>query len=395
MVKKVLIKMILLLFLCLILMVFCSSFPINTDKNSSVYSEHMVYISKDLPIAPELIAYIEDFAASSAAALGCPEKTEFTVVEVYTLKKFTSSDTYTLFLFEDGEHAVYDNASGVVEELCVDDSGLVGMLDSRKEYYYAGPGNFVVKENEALYELRSHTQLTHSDVVIASRNESRVNRVRESEKTDLQLDSANIAQKTEKLIDNSPYFFGLLSSDQFCDKTRGTGIHTATAIFLGYYDYYEYDGLINSKYHYKENGERKPGTTCSYISEIQSIVGENESSFPSIFSAIKEYLDYLEYLDLLPKEENRNVCYAANSAQYIFNLVMEVMDKEQPVVLEMRVSADESMNRYVVAYGYKEITAQSGVTKMYYVQTGSENPLRSTYSHAWFGACMYIDISLE
>ena len=345
---------------------------------------------KILNADPELISYIEDLAASSSAALGSPEKTEFTVIEVYTLKKFSSSDTYTMFIFEEGGHAVYDNATGIVDELYVENSGIEDKLSLGKEYYYGGPGVVLFEENGDYYNLSTNFKVSEYDVEIVSFYERAIDRsVPRLEKDQIARGPVRPETSTERLLDDVSYFFALNSDDQFGNGYVGNDLHIAVAIMLGYYDYFGiYPGLVPANYHYMENGVRKEGTANSYITKVQSMIGTNTNSIPTAAINLNSHFD--TFGDVIFELNPSNRCgaaYSGGSVSLVLRSVENEINRNRPAVVSLQGAP---ISRKVVVYGYKE-TVSSGVTATYYVQTGTENPLRAAYSYLWFDNCMFLD----
>ncbi len=381
--KKVLLNIISFILTCSIIFTF---FCVFAFAENNIQAEDKTF---DFASNADLISYIEDLAASTAPSLGVLTKSKFTVSEVYTLNKFSSSNSYTLFLFEEGGHAVYDNLTETVEELCVEGNSLSDKLNSYGDYYYAGPGNFIVKQNENFYDLNTNIQLSPADVSAVSALETSVQNVRIAEKVITAKNARALVPEestTNYFLDNVLYFYELESESQFGTNQNGTCTHIACAIMLGYYDYYVNDDLVQSMYHYVENNERAPGTIQAFHLFLQNFLGTSSCGLEAASSGLNFYIDIMNL------SNDFSVEYLLNNYSNVFSTVVREINENRPAVIAMFESYGASMNHSVTVYGYREsISPYTGATRTYYVQTGWGEPLRSAYSHTWFADVLYIE----
>lgn len=300
------------------------------------------------------------------------EGREFTVAYEYALNCFTSQKSYVLYELSPSGYAIYDQISGIVEELILDSDNPYKEVKNGT-MFYGGPMNYIAKLDNKYLLINENTELSERDVV---------------ELTSLEAFTVENRQKTAKgnpssteyyYMSSSTYFTSLLG-DKFGTNTTGTCTQLACAIMLGFYDVY-----VNSQF--VPDGYRDGyGTTQAFHLYLQTFMGTSGCFLSNAASGLNSYFSAIFFT--LP-----TAYYNSNNHNTVFTKVSNRVYNNRPTVISMFSYYNPScpIDHSVVAYGYRtEITGGVMTSAAYFVHNGWHNTKLGTYAWDWFRDDLYI-----
>lgn len=315
--------------------------------------------------------YIEDYAASFPG-----NNAKVTIKSSIPLKSFTSSKSYVLYLLQPYGFAIYDEISGVVEEMNLNDCNPYD-LSVRADYYYGGPMNYISKTSTGYENVQTGIALTASDITYLTQVETETSQKR--------VATRGLPQTTNTRYMTSSNYFSQLLGEDFGTNTNGSCIAVACAITLGFYDIYVNNSFVADQYRIRN------GTTESfhdYLLETLYIEGSYDFTF-----AVRQMNRYL-----LEREIDTHAArYTHGSVYNTWVRVVNNVYDNQPTIIAMSHATNSACpwNHAVVAYGYREeLLGPEFVSGSYFVHTGWKNDGQNTvygtssFSYDWFANAM-------
>lgn len=312
--------------------------------------------------------YIEKFAQNIDE-----EGVKYSVKDKQRIESFSNGKSYVLYLFSPTGYAIYDEISGVVEEM---------MLSSESPYkkdiedgilYYGGPMNYIMRSGDEYILLNDNSVLSEEDICELKKLE--LYTVENRKKT-----VTGIPQTTEYYYMSSSHYFTQLLGDQFGTNTNSTCTQLACVIMLGYYNYYVNTLFVPEGYH---NGY---GTTNSFYTYIQSFIGSSPSGLANAANGLNSYFSAIFFT-------SPTAYYDLGSHNTVFARVNSRVYYNRPTVIAMFTgNSNCDLNHSVVAYGYmEELNGIMMTSAHYFVHTGWHDPKLGSYAWDWFSDDLYID----
>lgn len=322
--------------------------------------------SPNLRSEDDAIKYVENYANDISS-----DKEKYHVVAGIPINSFTSGKSYVLYSFSPTGYAIYDEVSGVVEEIMLGTQNPYADVKGEK-LLYGGPMNYIVENNGELISISNSKELQEEDI-----------------KAIMDMEQATVKNRAEmraipttvnnRYMSSSSYFTSLLG-DRFGYNTSGTCTHIACAIVLGFYNYYVNTKYVPSAY---ENG---CGTTESFHALLQSYLGCGSSGLANAAKGLNSYFSNINFT-------SPHAYYDLGNHNTVFTRVTNNVYNNRPTVVAMFTSYNSNcpMNHSVVAYGYREeLSGQVLTSAAYYVHTGWHDPKTGTYAWDWFADDLYI-----
>lgn len=338
-------------------------------SSNFVYAVAATFSSK-LRSSDSAIQYIEDYAASFPG-----NNAKVTVKSSVPLKSFTSSKSYVLYLLQPYGFAIYDEISGVVEEMNLNDCNPYD-LSARADYYYGGPMNYISKTSTGYKNLQTGVALTASDITHLTQAEAETSQKR--------VATRGLPQTVNTRHMSSANYFTQLIGEDFGTNTNGSCIAVACGITLGFYDIYVNNSFVADQYRIRN------GTTESFHQYLYNLGIYGSSDFSIAVTRMNAYL------------QGRGIY--THAARYthgsVYNTWMRVVNNvydNQPTIIAMTHATNSACpwNHAVVAYGYREeLLGPEFVSGSYFVHTGWKNDGQNTvygtssYSYDWFANAM-------
>lgn len=313
----------------------------------------------------EAILYIESFAHDMN------NQEEYDVIQTCKINSFTKNKSYILFTLFPKGYAIYDEISGIIEEMQLDSDSPYN--DKYGEAYYGGPLNYLLKRNDEFYNILNDEHITEEDILYLY---------------DLEVYTVNNRSGSKGLptttnnwyINNTSYFTSLLGDD-FGYNNTGICTQIACQIILGYYDNY-----VNTKY-VPANYRSGYGTTSSFLTLLESFIGTTSSGLSNAASGINTYFNSIFF-------PSTSASYDIGNHNTVFTRVSNNVSNNRPTVIAMFNSYNSncSMNHSVVAYGYREeLTGMVMTSATYYVHNGWHNNYLGAYAWDWFADDLVIN----
>lgn len=314
----------------------------------------------------EVGLYIENYANSVSN-----NGEKYQIISSQVLKSFTLEKSYVLYNLYPLGYAIYDEISGVVEELML---GVNSPYSSAQKgtWYYGGPTNYIVEKDNKFISLTDNRELSNSyinDLVAIEQNTVSSRKTARAIPTDTRY----------HYVKSSQYFTSMLGED-FGNNVNGTCTQVACAIMLGYYNYYVNTQFVPTAY------EQGVGTTDAFHLYLQNFMGSTSSGLENAANGLNAYFDAIYFT--APTAQ----CVIGDH-NAVFSKVSTNISNNRPTVISMFSSYNSNctMNHSVVVYGYREeVTLQMMTSASYYVHTGWHNPKIGTYAWDWFADALYI-----
>lgn len=323
-------------------------------------------ISPNLRSESEAISYVEDYANDISVG---DEK--YHITTSIPINSFTSGKSYILYSFAPNGYAIYDEVSGVVEEMMLDTKNPYSDVKGEK-LLYGGPMNYIAEINGKLISISDNKELREEDVkVVTDMEQATVKNRAEMRAIPTTVNIRNMS--------SSSYFTSQLG-DRFGNNTSGTCTHIACAIMLGFYNYYVNTQFVPTAY---ENG---CGTTESFHVLLQSYLGSGPSGLANAANGLDSYFSSIYFT-------SPQVYYDIGNHNTVFTRVYNNVYNNRPTVVAMFKSynPDCTMNHSVVAYGYREeLHGQELTSAAYFVHNGWHSTKTGTYAWDWFADDLYI-----
>lgn len=319
----------------------------------------------------EAIAYIESFANDFPEDDGV-----YTVAEKVPLESLSDTKSYVLFVLAPSGYAIYDETSGIVEEMFLHRE-VPYNLDTRAEYYYGGPLNYFVKTGTEYRNIKDNSLISSEMIASISRTEANIAATRANTKAAISSTARALPSRTNnKYMSNASYFTNYLGSN-FGSNNANNILAICLTIMFGFYDYVINDAYVNSTY------ELGTGTNPAFY---QYIVEALEYSL-SIMKATEISNRHL----LLQGIYTHAARYNNGGVSIVESRVYRNVDDNRPTIIAMRASLApiDVLSTAGVAYGYREeLVGPELVSLSYYAHTG-EYPTGNTsavgaFSYDWF-----------
>lgn len=339
-------------------------------SSNSVYAVAASSSSK-LRSSDSAVQYIEDYAASFPG-----NNAKVTVKSSIPLKSFTSSKSYVLYLLQPYGFAIYDEISGVVEEMNLNDCNPYD-LSVRADYYYGGPMNYISKTSTSYINLQTGIALTASDIAHLTQVEAETSQKR--------VATRGLPHTVKTTNMSSAVYFTRLLGEDYGTNTDGSCIAVACAIALGFYDIYVDNSFVADEYRIRN------GTTESfheYLFETLDIEGSHD--FALAARLMNRYL----------QTRGIGTHAARHTHGSVYNTWVRVVNNvydNQPTIIAMTRATNSActQDHAVVAYGYREeLLGSEFVWGSYFVHTGWKNNGQndvygtSSYAYDWFADAM-------
>lgn len=300
------------------------------------------------------------------------ENLNYCIGSTTQLESFSGEKSYLLYSLLPSGYAVYDEISGIVEEM---------MLGAESPYkdagegipYYGGPMNYVLKLEDAYYLIGDGTKLTEENIAELTKLEEYTVSNRENRVKGLPHTS------TRYPMSSANYFTSLLG-DNFGCNGNGTCTHIACAIMLGFYDQYVNASFVPTAY------EQNSGTSEDFHLYLQTFLGTGSSGLANAASGLNTYFSAIFF------PTPTAYCEIGNH-ETVYSRVTNRVYNNKPTVIAMFSSynPDCSMNHSAVAYGYREeLLGPELISAAYYVHNGWHNSKLGTYAWDWFADDLYI-----
>lgn len=312
----------------------------------------------------EAVIYIEDYANSISNS-----DVKYHIESKQLINAFTKEKSYALYTFLPSGYAIYDEKSGVIEEMSLEaEDPFEKFLNA--ERYYGGPMNYIAKIGNHFYLGDQRIKLSLADVRILTEKEQKTVESRTKIR-------AGSPVTYDFFLSSSSYFTTLLGN-KFPDNTTGVCTQVACAIMLGYYNYTFHTVFVPSAY---EDGV---GTTHSFLSFLQIFMGTASSGLQNAANGLDSYFSYI---GLLGPSAN---CDISNYSA-VFNRVAQRVGQNKPTIIAMFSSMGAPYNHSVVAYGYRmELVNNRMSSASLFVHNGWKNNKLGVYSWDWFADSLYI-----
>lgn len=314
----------------------------------------------------EVNLYIENHANSISN-----NGEKYHIINSHVLKSFTSGKNYVLYNLSPVGYAIYDEISGVIEEMMLGVNSPYSP-SQKGTWYYGGPTNYIIEKDNKFISLTDNQELSNSyinDLVAIEQSTVSSRKTARAIPTDTRY----------HYMESSSYFTSMLGED-FGNNVNGTCTQVACAIMLGYYDHYVNTQFVPSAY------EHGVGTTDAFHLYLQNFMGSAPSGLINAANGLNAYFNAIYFT--APTAQ-----YVIGNHNAVFSRVATNVRNNRPTVISMFTSYNSNcpMNHSVVAYGYREeVTLQMMTSASYYVHTGWHNPKTGTYAWDWFADALYI-----
>lgn len=288
------------------------------------------------------------------------------------IESFTAEKRYLLFSLSPSGYAIYDEISGVVEEM------MIGGEDPYKDakegiLYYGGPMNYILQKNDSYFLISGNIKLSVDDIEALTNLEKYT-------ATNRNKTAKGIPQTTDYYYMSSSSYFTSLLGDRFGNNVSGTCTHIACAIMLGYYNYYVNTQFVPTGY---EDG---CGTTENFHAYLQTFLGSAPSGLANAANGLSSYFSAIFFT-------TPTVYYDIGNHNTVYNRVVNRVYNNRPTIIAMFSSYNQNcpINHSVVAYGYRETLSGSNMTSAaYFVHNGWHGTHTGTYAWDWFADDLYI-----
>lgn len=263
-------------------------------------------------------------------------------------------------------------------------------MDTSTTYYYGGPGVYCVIIGNAFYNIFDDTYLTidayqslsASEICAYNYEINSASIVSNSNTSTLAYSKSSSTTKIHSVGYN--YFSNLT---QFGENTNGTCTVIAISILLGYYDNYNNDAIIASRY---ENGN---GTTEEFHQLLNNYVyGSAKQGGIFIHNAAPGINKYFTANNLACTLESE---YSSQTA--MINSAITQLQSGNPIVASMGTSHSAPYDHTVLVYQVQYDSASPSSTAVFTIHmgwnqdtVGSQSATEYLASAGWFYECGYI-----
>ena len=326
----------------------------------------LVALSLVLPLyaAPilEEITPIPTFDQSVATAVinaYADTETDLTIQATKLLKNTQNEYAYTLAALSPYGYAIISNSNYMLLELCYTEDATPPLpMNSTVDFYYVAPTTFAVLGEDGL-TLSDGTVLSTEAINSVASFENRVSSISaESLGYVAAENNLNVIQPpiittyTENVAES--YFVNL---HDFGINESNTCVVIATAMLLGYYDHYIYDGYVDSQYTIQSTSSNSVGTTESFHQLLCNFVyGIDTRTAISIDYAVSGINRYFN-------SKSIPVAFISNTTQGMRvtqDKVISLIDDGRPCIAGyVDTSQSVTVGHCVVVYGYKYFVSES------------------------------------
>lgn len=192
----------------------------------------------------------------------------YSVVEYQKIESFSGEKSYVVYSLSPLGYAVYDEVSGVVEEMVL---GTESPYKNAKDgvLFYGGPMNYFVKSGEAYLSIKD--DIVKNDIVLSENDIAELTKLELYTVANRQKTVKGIPQTTEYYYMKSSVYFTSLLGDKFGDNTNGICTQVACGIMLGFYDNYVNTQFVPTAY------EDNYGITPEFHTYLQTFIGTSPS----------------------------------------------------------------------------------------------------------------------
>ena len=315
--------------------------------------------------------------------------TTYTIRDSMVLKSLSGGDdAYTLYTLDPYGYAILLSETNSLMEACyVKDSSPPIPVTSPEPIYYGGPNEFFVKAGDDFRQILENYTISFTDADLAKSPEASV---RSNELALAKQDAEHSTRSGSPVTHSvSPSYFSSLS--QFGKNEHGTCTVLATAILLGYYDFWFSENYVTNMY---EDGI---GTNQAFHHLLNMYVygtatpSDGGIKIRDAAGSINRYLD--------DKGITANFCYDY-SLLNLYSPTGTIIDNLQggkPVVASMVKSKGAEYNHTVVIYSVTYDPSNEMGSAVYTAHMGWDDPgyYAVTLNCKWFSECGYIFCGLE
>jgi len=337
--KKIII--ILLLVVSILMAVFAASASELKINNLRTKEEAVQYIE----------SYVNDIEFETKNIQSMDERTTddmmYSIENEYKLYSFSNNKNYLLCLLSPKGYVVYDEISGVIEEINLNGDCPYDFSQKGK-FYYGGPLNYIVENNGVYRDISSSCIITDEQIAGIKINENKTVLTRKATRA--------LPTRTEQRYMQSSNFISSLSDGDYAPNNNGICGQVACQIMLLFYD-------ANVDSNYIPSNMSDPIVHMNYLINF---MGNGGSTVLSLYNGLTAYFQAINF------DEPRVAYQRGNSENVFWNVYDNVLDN-RPTVILMFNNDDNTcpMNHTVVAYGYRaEYSGSIMTSAMYYVHTG-------------------------
>ncbi len=305
----------------------------------------------------------------------------YSIEKSIKLKSFEGDTSLFMFKLHPRGYAIYDASSNMVEEVSLCTNDLPYNVELDLDYYYGGPMNYYVKDNNKFINLLDDSTLDNEQLY---KIQDRYDAIISSRKS-RNLNTYNVARAglngTEYAINHANYFTSLLGNN-FGNNVNGTCTHIASTILLRYYDYYINNNFVATMY------ESGVGTNEAFHQFLQN----NYFGITPVGLATAS-----EKLNIYFSDRNVNATASAITGSHtsVYSRVRTQISNNRPLIAAMFASYNNActMDHTVVVYSYTVVKLGSVVDSIYYtVHNGWYSDHTATYSYDWFADALYFNV---
>lgn len=338
------------------------------------------------PDAEEIFAYVESEANKMSE-----NEVSYTAIALHKLKKFGSENEYSFIELSPHGYAVYDDESGVIEELIPGAETLPYDFESGEEYYYGGPMSYYVKNGERYTDLSDGTLLSDEYVLYLENLVASISAER----------SAPVFYSVPKVT----MTYALEYSEYFTDKNKLGDDHgdagnntistqVACEMLLGYYNCYLLPGIVDD-YYVQPNGYGFKPIFIQWLN--QYFFGSSLINLEQVKSGLQEYVRHM-YSAVFVET-------VLGNSKNVLNLVEQKIRADRPVIVSRsqgNSNGSSTMQSFVVyridaTYGGNLTGELSSAT--YYAHSGTlrsndtngNNYTDVSFSYSWVTDALYLD----
>ena len=322
--------------------------------------------------------YVSKNAVSLAKSCDMESNSDYTVTGTHFLNKFGSEEGYTLVELSPRGFAIFDNYSGVLEELSLSEE-MPYFFDDQNDNYFAGPMNYCVKQGEKIVDVRTGYKYTDDDIDFIKKLENKNKSSRSPFKGPVDPGQPNY---TDVNMLSASYFINLTGDNDFGNNLNGTCTQLACAIMIGYYRYAVNPLFITNPNYLGTNN----GTSDAFHVHLQSWMGSSGVNLITAKTGIESYLASLYFTTPV-------VTLSSYGFSYVYSKVVDKVTHDRPALISMSNSYNTSApyNHTCVAYGYRIATLGSSTNIYYYVHTGLHDNPNEMWNYSWFYRALSID----
>ena len=321
---------------------------------------------------------------STINAYATDKTVSFSSSDSVRLKSFSNdSYTYTMHLLSPYGYAIIYDENGALMEACYAENAAIPFpLNSEKDLYYGGPFNYFLKEGNNYISISDDYVLNSTDIAyIVNRESGAVSSTIRSGSRSTSVDNLTTVTTSDTSSFVAESYFENLTD--FGINANGTCTVIASAILLGYYDYYVNDSFVSSEY------EQGNGTSEAFHQLLNNYVyGSQSQGGINIRNALSGLNSYLASRNLTARFQS--VYQTANSAR---SKIISELNSGKPVIASVAETYGAEWNHTVLVYGATYDSSDPLSTAVLQFHCGWHSSTADNAhiaSIGWFYECGYI-----